>query len=106
MDWHSNLNSLKPPLHCRHAHSLELFLGILPLNPAFSSIILFHMFVQSFSPGDEVWKILFVGHCFFCIFENSGKNTGQAFSGCQLPLSRAQQPQISQYLDATLWLFN
>ena len=27
------------------------------------------------SPGDEGWKTLSIGH--FCIFENSGKNTGR-----------------------------
>ena len=63
-------------------------------------------FQMDSSLGGEGWKTLTIGHCFFCIFEDLRKNTGPAFSGLSAPLSRAQQPQISQYLDATLWRFN
>ena len=38
----------KLPARCRHAHSFESFLEFCLSTPAFSSIILFHMFVQAF----------------------------------------------------------
>ena len=38
------------------------------------------------------------GHWYFCISENSGKNTVQAFWGLSAFLSRARQPQISHRL--------
>ena len=33
------------------------------------------------SPGEQGWKILSAGHCFFSIFDNSRKTNGRAFSG-------------------------
>ena len=57
--------------------------------------------LEQLSQGDEGWKTLMVGHCFFCILENSGKKTGEAFWGLSAPLSQAWQRQTSQYLDAT-----
>ena len=51
----------------------------------------------------EVWKTLSVCYCFFCIFKNSWKNSGQpeAIWSLSAPLSKAWQLQISQYLMVT-----
>ena len=52
MDEQWNLKPTKLPPRCRHAHSFESFFGKdsneCLSTPAFSSIILFHMFVQAF----------------------------------------------------------
>ena len=47
-DGHSNQKPAKLPPRCRHAHSFRILLGILLLDPPFSSTILLHKFAQVF----------------------------------------------------------
>ena len=57
------------------------------------------------SQGDKGWKTVSVGHCFFCIFDNSRKDDGQAISGEIAPrlYNAASLPMRKAHTCSQVW---